>query len=951
MGGIELKLSHQLVVSYVGVMVVAAVVGGVLTILLEKPHVDETVDTMTETMTESELDSLEVRMDLLLATSVALFVQFVGDLNYQFTYATEVFNNDLAVTSFYANYDARDYPTNPPPNVGTNGISIEYSSWYKHTNRSDLPYLNQSSVLDNSHGVIIKSNPSFAAGVYMGFEDGMMRNYPYQDVSNKYPSMTYTCAHNNSAALGYDPRCRGWYDAARLVRTDVIFTEPYNDASTGLVMITLARAVLIEPDNFLVGVVGADITLDSLEDTVLSATVMEHGYTYMCDAQKKLIVHPSLDYGADSLIYQVTEKEFDSSNIYEISLFEEFLDVHVIQGERGQQSFTKNGDKWYVSYGPVNGTSYFLLMVVPEYDVTASVDALESDASTSMTLLIVIVVLVVAFILIVGTYFAVTTSNKITQPVDVFNRILHDMAEQNEDDTGIELRMNHDYDDINNLQNKIHNLFLAVKFSTDSYFRGDYIQAVAILNEVEEMFKLINQKRALGVVYNNKGNILRRADGDSVGYAPALLCLKASVDNITEFIDKTEKELNTVDNSKDDLKVSELSEFLSLFQGILASRLANYGDCLREAGHHEEALEALTRSYDLNLTCDNLKGMVQSLGNKGLVFMDLLNFNEAEQCFTTALSMAENHFSVRNDEDTLALVQQAYLNMGMFYYKFAQQSLVGSLENPAPSIDVQDAESQRLLELALDKLYVPLVISDRIPMHVKRTCVITIREIYQKYHGDVGMVACDKLDDMFPDIVRSSCCLNINLLIDVSPSMSGPRITSCEQTLLNIVDRKMRNGDVLTVNIFATAYDHLIPTTKLTTANRANVIDTLRTLRYRTNKGRTAFYSALSRMANELATQNGTGKEQWIVALTDGEDNERKTTYQEARRICDELNVKIILISVGLDAPHVIRVFQYLVPSDKYYIKSTDDPVAITDALGKGFEMAASSGSVMMESF
>lgn len=54
------------------------------------------------------------------------------------------------------------------------------------------------------------------------------------------------------------------------------------------------------------------------------------------------------------------------------------------------------------------------------------------------------------------------------------------------------------------MQSKIHNLFLAVKFSTEAYFKSDFKVALECLKEVEEMFDLIGQKRALGVIYNNK---------------------------------------------------------------------------------------------------------------------------------------------------------------------------------------------------------------------------------------------------------------------------------------------------------------------------------------------------------------------------------------------------------------------------------------------------------------
>jgi uncharacterized protein YegL len=344
----------------------------------------------------------------------------------------------------------------------------------------------------------------------------------------------------------------------------------------------------------------------------------------------------------------------------------------------------------------------------------------------------------------------------------------------------------------------------------------------------------------------------------------------------------------------------EHAQLLTLFQGILASRLSNYGDCLREAGRFEEALEVLSTSYELNSGADNLMGMIQALGNKGQVFVDLKNFHEAHRCFTSAMEMADSHFAVERTEKTLASVQQASMNLGLFYYAHAQETLIIPIDHDVVvAIENQDDEAVRLLEMALNKLYITLLIADRLPMHVKRTCVLTMREIYNKYYGQVGAVACDKLAEMFPDVASGGGSLKINFLIDVSPSMSGSRIKSCMTTLVNIVNDKMRNGDIIKVNIFAREYDILIPETQLSKVNRDGVIGSLQTLPYLTNKGCTHFYKALTRMATEMAAANGINTTQWIVALTDGEDNERLTTYQHAKKTCDD-NIKVIMISVGL---------------------------------------------------
>jgi hypothetical protein len=102
-------------------------------------------------------------------------------------------------------------------------------------------------------------------------------------------------------------------------------------------------------------------------------------------------------------------------------------------------------------------------------------------------------------------------------------------------------------------------------------------------------------------------------------------------------------------------------------------------------------------------------------------------------------------------------------------------------------------------------------------------------------------------------------------------------------------------------------------------------------------------------MATELAAENGTSNVQWIVALTDGEDNERRTTFESAKKTCTENNINVIMISVGLESPRVLGILKYLASEEKYFLKATDDPAAITGALSTGFDLAAS-GNIMMES-
>lgn len=88
---------------------------------------------------------------------------------------------------------------------------------------------------------------------------------------------------------GYDPRKRPWYlDAVKAGKT--VLTEPYNDASTGGLIITAAIPVSI--DGKLAGVTGSDFSLDSLVKMIKSVDAGADGYAFLVSKDGKILIHP-----------------------------------------------------------------------------------------------------------------------------------------------------------------------------------------------------------------------------------------------------------------------------------------------------------------------------------------------------------------------------------------------------------------------------------------------------------------------------------------------------------------------------------------------------------------------------------------------------------------------------------------------------------------------------------
>ena len=106
------------------------------------------------------------------------------------------------------------------------------------------------------------------AFVYLGTDDGKF------DV---FPSV--------AMAAGFDPRRRPWYVNTR-ENSQTQLTEPYVDANTGQLIMTIASPVTG------VGVVGADLDLQALIDLVNALQFEGNGYAFLVDGQGKVLVHP-----------------------------------------------------------------------------------------------------------------------------------------------------------------------------------------------------------------------------------------------------------------------------------------------------------------------------------------------------------------------------------------------------------------------------------------------------------------------------------------------------------------------------------------------------------------------------------------------------------------------------------------------------------------------------------
>lgn len=116
-----------------------------------------------------------------------------------------------------------------------------------------------------------KALTSTFAYTYLGSEDGVMTMRPEDDLGPDY-----------------DPRTRPWYKDA-IAAGGTTLTEPYVDASTGQLIITIASPAKAT------GVVGGDLSLDTLVNIINALDFDGIGYAFLVSSDGKILVHPNKD--------------------------------------------------------------------------------------------------------------------------------------------------------------------------------------------------------------------------------------------------------------------------------------------------------------------------------------------------------------------------------------------------------------------------------------------------------------------------------------------------------------------------------------------------------------------------------------------------------------------------------------------------------------------------------
>ncbi|MBA1323238.1 methyl-accepting chemotaxis protein McpA [Pseudomonas plecoglossicida] len=197
----------------------------------------------------------------------------------------------------------------------------------------------------------------------------------------------------------YDPRQRPWYSAA-VSAGQTLLTPPYQSAVGGLV-VTIATPVKAKADGQLLGVIGGDLSLDTLVEIINSVDFGGIGHAFLADRDGQVIVSPD-----KTQVMKNLKDIYPAANL---------------RVEPGMQDVVLDGQERLISFAPING------LPSAKWYIGLSIDKDKAYAALSQFRTSAIIAMLVAVAAIAGLLGLLIPV--LMRPLTTMGRAMRDIAE------------------------------------------------------------------------------------------------------------------------------------------------------------------------------------------------------------------------------------------------------------------------------------------------------------------------------------------------------------------------------------------------------------------------------------------------------------------------------------------------------------------------------------------
>lgn len=788
----------------------------------------------------------------------AYFEQILSDMNLFANFAEDLVNSRIPILprESYVGIKSQDSNFSNPPGLQHSplyGFEVSYaaSAYYipgidsvDQISNDMAELVNTSSNLDYLFQTLFSSNPTYIFS-YMGFNNGFHRIYPYHDLSS-WTNIEFESAAAGQIIQGFDPRHREFYVDAQLSGgraindtslNPIAIGQPHLDPTGSGLVITVSHPIYLD-NGTLIGVVGSDLSLREMESEIKNVELLETGYSFMIDKNFTPIIHKKLT--ASLASESIVDLEYSNNNDVGLTNFQSILDKMILL-ETDQEEYIKNGEKWYISYYPVEIPQFSLAIIVSESQILVAAKQIEDKANDAMVQQLFTFFFIIIFFGFFMFYGLKRISEKIVDPIRELTLVTDQIAkgDLNKSLSG-EVGGSKE---IALLYNTFRGLVTALRFGNEEYYSGNLKRAMDNYQNALELFSTMDNTKGIGICYNNIANIQKargRLKEANASYLKAIEIGESLLEDSTTRQERTELIMS------------------------LSSRNNNVAMLYMEIEKYDIAEELLQKSLEYDLSIENKKGYATRYGNLGLIYLAQDKIDMSKETFYKAYELA-------TDLDSKRTIAYAEMNLGIYHRKINEN------------------------ERAKEYLFSATEHAEELDTRVVITSLVNLKEIFIEEGATRLASEIDHRLEVQKIGVKKP--KNIIFVLDHSGSMMiGGRNRQSISGISSIFENQVDEDDIVSFLIFNYKGQTLI-----NNAAKSSLTDFqtwLKTLSQPT--GGTAMYDAIGDAFN-IARDVGLTSDVWILVLTDGDDNSsRRYNHNKILKLVDEIrDVNLVIIGVG----------------------------------------------------
>ncbi len=393
-----------------------------------------------------------------------------------------------------------------------------------------------------------------------------------------------------------------------------------------------------------------------------------------------------------------------------------------------------------------------------------------------------------------------------------------------------------------------------------------------------------------------------------------------------EAIKLGEQMLNMIPNEK------EHEDDRKRMQRLISDRKGNLAVVYLEEGNSSAAYALLEELLTSDQKQGYIMGCVVKQGSLGQNYLKQGEFKSAERIFQSALSFTrrrddtlyDKHWNEREAEvaEQIALFNLASLRE---QERRSGDALVLYLESLSRGAHMHSATVNKILN-ALVRLYTSLS-QHQIAMSVTSLADTLDFQLHSEVHGKSTVSTGPK---------------RVSFIVDYSGSMSGSKIRTATENLSKIMEEHIYDSDSVSLLHFTNQVFIDFPLI----TKKGNILRIQKAIKELDHPGgATALYDAIA-TAEKLFADSPTSND-WIVALTDGEDNSSKWTHENLIACLQKSTVHVIIMGIGSDVQTGILTALAKATSKGTYVFAAGDNASIDQAFGE--VIAVIQGQILLE--